>query len=75
LGYSERELADLQTTIEKAAIDVVIGGTPCDLSRLLKIRTPIVRARYEFEDVNAPYLSDVVTDFIKNRGIAAKDTH
>ena len=73
MGYSERELADLRATIEAAAVDVAVAGTPCDLSRLIETRTPIVRARYEFEDVDAPYLSDVIMDFLKVRGIVAKD--
>jgi predicted GTPase len=73
MGYSDRELADLKATIETAAVDVVISGTPCDLSRLIETQTPIVRARYEFEDVDAPYLSDVIMAFLRGRGLAAKD--
>jgi predicted GTPase len=71
MGYSERELSDLRATIDAAAADVVVAGTPCDLGRLIKTRIPIVRARYEFDDVDAPRLSEVVMDFVKNRHLVA----
>ena len=73
MGYSERELADLQATIETAGVDAVVAGTPCDLGRLIKTPTPIVRARYEFEDVDGPYLSDVIMDLLRDRRLVAKD--
>ena len=75
MGYSQDELADLKATIEAAAVDVVVAGTPCDLGRLLKMRTAIVRARYEYQDVDSPRLSDVVIDFLKGRGLVAGDGH
>jgi predicted GTPase len=73
MGYSQGDLADLQSTIEAAAADVVIAGTPCDLGRLIKTRVPIVRARYEYDDVDTPRLSDVVAEFLKNQDLVAKD--
>lgn len=74
MGYSEHELADLKGTIEAAAVDAVVAGTPCDLGRLIATHTPIVRARYEFEDVDAPYLSEVVTDFLNRRRLKDRKT-
>ena len=71
MGYSARELSDLRATIDAAAADVVVAGTPCDLGRLIKTRMPIVRARYEFDDVDAPRLSDVVMDFVNSRQLVA----
>jgi predicted GTPase len=73
MGYSERDLADLRATIDAATVDVVVAATPCDLSRLIETRTPIVRVRYEYDDVNRPYLSDIVTEFLRARGIVTAD--
>jgi predicted GTPase len=73
MGYSGRELTDLRATIETAAIDAVVAGTPCDLSRLIQTRTPIIRARYEFEDVEAPYLADIIMDFLKGQARLARN--
>jgi predicted GTPase len=45
----------------------VIVGTPIDLSRFLKINTPILRARYELQEVGQPTLEDLLkTRFPRN---------
>ncbi len=73
MGYSARELSDLQATIDAAGADVVVAGTPCDLGRLIRTAAPIVRARYEFADTDEPRLSDIVIDFLKRRNLLARD--
>jgi predicted GTPase len=45
MGYSDQQVRDLEATIDRVPCDVVIVGTPIDLSRLVKIRKPVVRAR------------------------------
>ncbi|MEZ4281206.1 MAG: GTPase [Myxococcota bacterium] len=64
MGYSPAELADLRATIEAARPDVVVAGTPCDLARLIETSMPIVRARYEYEEVERPGLREHVTRFL-----------
>ena len=64
MGYSPAELADLRATIEAVAPDVVVAGTPCDLARQLDTRIPVVRARYEYEEVESPDLRDHVLAFL-----------
>jgi len=64
MGYSEAEVADLRASIEAARPDVVVAGTPCDLARQLGTAIPIVRARYEFEELESPGLGDVVLQFL-----------
>jgi predicted GTPase len=73
MGYSGQELADLRATIDAADIDAVVAGTPCDLGRLIETRIPIVRARYEYADVDAPRLSDVVRDFLKSHSASDRE--
>lgn len=70
MGYSEQELADLRATIDAAKADVVIAGTPCDLRHLIATQTPIIRARYEYEDVDEPRLSNIVMAFLQDWEIA-----
>jgi len=72
MGYSESELADLQATIAAAGVDVVVSGTPCDLGRLIESGSPIVRARYEYDDMDMPRLSDLIVDFLIDRGLVAR---
>ena len=67
MGYSAAELADLRATIEAARPDVVVAGTPCDLARQLDTRIPVVRARYEYEEVESPGLAEHVLEFLARR--------
>ncbi len=62
LGYGEQQLADLQATIEKADCDVVVIGTPIDLSRVLTIDKPWVRATYDFAERGEPRLAALLTE-------------
>jgi predicted GTPase len=63
LGYSEAECAALARSIGNAAVDVVIAGTPIDLSRALGHDIPVVRARYDFVALGTPSLEDWLADF------------
>jgi predicted GTPase len=72
MGYSPQELADLAATIDAARAEVVVAGTPADLGRLIATKTPIVRARYEFEEIESPGLQDIVMAFLKERAIAPR---
>ena len=64
MGYSDQQVRDLEATIDRVPCDVVVVGTPIDLSRLVKIRKPIVRARYELQEIGQPDLAHVVDDFL-----------
>jgi predicted GTPase len=60
VGYSASQLAALQTTLQRAEADVVVAATPVDLASLIRISAPIVRARYDFEDIDDPGLAALV---------------
>jgi len=60
LGYGEKEMKDLEATIERADCDVVVVGTPIDLSRVIRIRKPAVRVTYAFEEAETPGLAAAV---------------
>jgi predicted GTPase len=64
MGYSTGELSELQATINGSNADAVIAGTPSDLSHLLRLELPVVRARYEFGEVGEPRLSALIDDFL-----------
>jgi predicted GTPase len=71
VGYSAKELAELQATINASDAAAVIAGTPSDLARLMQLDKPVVRARYEFAEVGEPRLSGLIEDFLRSRGIGA----
>ncbi len=62
LGYGEAQLADLTETIARAECDVVVVGTPIDLSRVIRIDKPVVRATYGYADAGELRLADAVLE-------------
>ena len=72
MGYSARELADLETSLNAVEADVIVAGTPVDLGRLMKLNKPVVRARYEYGEMGQPLLKDIVGEFLKARNLLKK---
>jgi predicted GTPase len=64
MGYSPEQLLGLQATINQAEIDVVVSATPIDLGALISVNKPIVRARYEFAQVEPFSLTSQIEKFL-----------
>ncbi len=62
MGYGEAQIRDLEETINRVPCDLVIVGTPIDLRRLLKVRHPMDRVRYELQVIGQPTLRSVIED-------------
>jgi predicted GTPase len=60
MGYGDQMMRDLEKTIEKSDVDVVISGTPIDLTRVIKINKPIQRVRYELQEIGEPTLKSIL---------------
>jgi len=60
MGYGEEMMHDLEETINKADVDLVISGTPIDLTRIIKINKPIQRVRYELQEIGEPTLKSLL---------------
>ena len=60
MGYSEKQIVDLEATANAAPCDVVIFATPINLTRIVKISKPTVRVRYEYRDASSPTLEEVL---------------
>jgi predicted GTPase len=60
MGYGEAQMRDLEATIDKADVDMVIVGTPIDLTRVIKINKPYQRVRYELQEIGKPTLKDLL---------------
>jgi len=60
MGYGEAQMRDLEATIDKADVDMVIVGTPIDLTRVIKINKPYQRVRYELQEIGQPTLQDIL---------------
>jgi predicted GTPase len=62
LGYYKEQLQELEDTINSADCDVVVIGTPIDLSRIIKINKPSVRIGYELQEIGKPTLEDLLKE-------------
>ena len=62
MGYFEQQLQDLEDTINNTDCDVVVSATPIDITRLVKVNKPIVRVKYELEEIGFPKLKDVLEE-------------
>jgi predicted GTPase len=61
MGYSDGQLAEMERIIDSADADVVVIGTPIDLRRVIEIRKPACRVRYDLEVLpDSPSLLDVL---------------
>ncbi len=69
MGYFPAQLKALETTINNAKADVVVAATPSDLSSLMQLNKPVVRARYEFAEVGKPSLSAQIEQFLVRKNL------
>ncbi len=60
MGYSPRQVKDLETTINNTDCDLVIAATPIDLTQLISINKPTLRISYEYKDNSQPTLADLL---------------
>lgn len=60
MGYGREQISDLEATINAAPCDVVLIGTPIDLTRLVKLNKPALRVAYELAGDGADTLANVI---------------
>ncbi|UCH59602.1 MAG: GTPase [Anaerolineales bacterium] len=60
MGYGEQQTHELQETINNAPVDLVLIGTPIDLSRVMQINKPSQRVRYELQEIGQPNLEEIL---------------
>ena len=69
MGYGEKQLRDLEATINASDCETVVIGTPIDLNRVIKIDKPSVRVSYNLQSIGQPTFKDVIDDFLTKKGI------
>jgi predicted GTPase len=60
MGYGDAQMKDLEETINKSGVDMVVVGTPIDLTRVIKLSIPHQRVRYELQEIGQPTLKDIL---------------
>ncbi len=66
MGYGERQIRDLQKTVDRVECEGVVIGTPIDLGRLLTFNVPTTRIRYDLQEIGLPNLERAIRQRMKN---------
>jgi len=66
MGYSKKQIRELEKIINSVECDAVIAGTPIDLRRIIRVNKPIVRIRYELKVISRPGLEEIIKKFLKS---------
>jgi predicted GTPase len=67
MGYGKKQIKELEQTINATPCDVVVSGTPIDLTRILRTTKPIVRIRYSVGEKTAREIDTVLERFVKTK--------
>ncbi|GAB4421627.1 MAG: cyclic 2,3-diphosphoglycerate synthase [Anaerolineae bacterium] len=62
MGYGDAQMKELEQTINATPCDLVIIGTPIDLGRLLQIKHPHQRVRYNLQEIGRPTLTEILLE-------------
>jgi predicted GTPase len=68
MGYGREQMDELEETLNAMPADLVLAANPIDLTRVLTLEKPIVRVRYELEELepeaDAPSLGDLLAPIV-----------
>jgi predicted GTPase len=74
MGYGAVQMHELEATLNAMPVDLVLSATPIDLTRVITLTKPIVRVRYELDEIGGagvPALADLLAPIVA-RATAAK---
>ncbi len=69
VGYSSKQVKDLEVTINKTDADTVIVGAPIDLRRIIKVSKPVLKVNYVIKEVIKPTIEEILQIFLKKQKI------
>ncbi|HOH46989.1 MAG TPA: cyclic 2,3-diphosphoglycerate synthase [Candidatus Cloacimonadota bacterium] len=67
MGYSAKQIKDLEKTINTTDCDSVVIATPIDLRRIVKIKKPACQVQYELQEIGTPTIAEVLKDIKKKK--------
>ena len=65
VGYGDEQVKDLEDTIRRVPCDLVIVATPVDLTRIIRIDKPMLRVRYDLQEIGSPTLTQILKEKMK----------
>jgi predicted GTPase len=60
MGYGDKQVEELEQTINAVPVDLVLIATPIDLRRIMHIKHPMDRVRYELQEIGHPTLAEIL---------------
>ncbi len=72
MGYGDGQIRELEAALNAAPADVVLAATPIDLTRILHLDKPVVRVRYELEEVEGPSLRELLAPIVERARAARR---
>ncbi len=60
MGYGDKQVQELEATINAAPVDLVLIATPIDLRRVVNIKHPTDRVQYELQEIGQPTLTEIL---------------
>ncbi len=67
MGYGEKQVRELEQTINSVPCDLVLIGTPFDLTRLVHTKHPVRRVTYSLDEEASAALGKVLDNFLGQR--------
>lgn len=65
MGYGERQISELEETINATDCDLILSATPIDLKRVINVNKEIIRVRYEVGRETEKELEKVLDKFVE----------
>lgn len=70
MGYSDQQRADLAATLEAVPADLILSGTPIDLTRVVTVSRPVWRVGYDLDELPGETpLGEVLDGWLGSVGI------
>jgi len=63
-GYTPDQIRDLEETLHRIDCDVIVLGTPADITKLIKIDKPVTRVSFELKIVEGPTIKELIDEFL-----------
>ena len=65
MGYGKKQMGELEETVNNSDAEIVVSGTPIDITRVINPNKEIVRVRYGVGDKTADELKEIIDSFTK----------
>lgn len=65
MGYGEKQIKELEETINATDCDLILSATPIDLRRIINVNKEIVRVRYGVGEETEKELEKIIDEFVK----------